>query len=226
MSPLLALRGIVAALLTAFFFAAPAQAEANKQQELVDKARYTVEAFMGAPDMQWLRDNIGRAKGVLVIPSMGKGGLLLVGGSGGSGVFLARDPQSGVWSYPAFYTMGSFNFGPQIGGQVSEMMLLVMTPAGVDSLMTSKFQLGGDVSVAAGPVGAGAKAATADVIAFSRTKGLYGGISLEGAVIEKRTKWNSSYYGRAVEPEDIIVRRNVSNAGADPLRRAVAMTVR
>ena len=108
--------------------------------------------------------------------------------------------------------------GLQIGADASEIILMVMTEKGLTAMLSTEFKLGADVSVAAGPVGASAKAQTADVLAFGRSKGAFGGISIEGAVISPRDKWNAAYYGKPVSPVDILVRRTVSNPQADSLR--------
>lgn len=200
---------------------APLSERASEQQELVTKARFVAENFTGEPDLAWVRQNVGRAKGVLIIPQLIKGGFVF-GGSGGTGVLLARNRNDGTWSYPAFYNLGSATFGLQIGGEVSEIVLLIMTNKGMNALLSPNFKLGGDVSVAAGPVGVGAKAATADVIAFSRSKGLYGGLNIEGAVIAPRSEWNEAYYGEAVTSTEIVMNRTVENPSADSLRAAVA----
>ncbi len=193
----------------------------NEQQALVENANESAKRFAADPDMTWFRDNLKDAEGVLIIPTSLKGGFI-IGGSGGSGVMLARNSVFG-WSYPAFYTMGSVTLGLQIGGEVSEIMLVIMSKAGRDAMLTNEFKLGGDISVAAGPVGAGAKAQTADVLAFSRTKGgLYVGLNLEGAVIATREDWNRAYYGADVRAADILVAGNVRNRSADMLRNTVA----
>ncbi len=118
--------------------------------------------------------------------------------------------------------MGSATFGLQIGVEAAEVVLIIRSERGKRALLSTEFKLGGDVSVAAGPTGAGAQAATTDMLAFSRTKGLFGGLTVEGAVIEPRAEWNAAYYGKAVTPEDILIKQSVRNAQADPLRRAVA----
>lgn len=197
-----------------------ARAESVEAQGIVDKAKATVNNLAADPNLPAFRTYAARAKGMLIVPTMVKGGFI-IGASGGSGVLIGRDEKLG-WSYPAFYTLGSVTFGLQIGGEVSEIALLVMTQSGMDSLLASSAKLGGDVSIAAGPVGAGAKAQTTDILAFSRTKGLYGGINLEGAIIDVRDDWNRDYYGKEVRPTDIMVKRSVSNAAADDLRAAVA----
>ena len=96
----------------------------------------------------------------------------------------------------------------------------------MDALFTSSFKLGGDTSIAVGPVGAGVKSnIVADILSFSRTKGAYAGVSLEGSVIKTKDKWNEAYYGKAVSPVDIIVQRSVSNPGSKALRTSVAEAV-
>ncbi len=192
-----------------------------KAESLVRNAQTAFENFKADPDMGWFRSNVKNAKGVFIVPSLLKAGFIW-GGSGGSGVFLAHDQKTDKWSYPAFYTMGSGSFGFQAGVEKAEVVLMVMTQKGIDSMLSSSFKLGAGASIAAGPVGAGAKVKTADIIAFSRTKGLFGGIALEGAVIKTRDKWNSAYYGKPVRSVDILIRRDVSNTHADGLRELVS----
>jgi lipid-binding SYLF domain-containing protein len=105
---------------------------------------------------------------------------------------------------------------------VAEVILMVRSDRGRDALLSNSFKLGVDASVSAGPVGAGAQVATSDILAFSRSKGLYGGVSLDGSVVTARDAWNSSYYGSPVRPVDILVSRTVSNPQADPLRAMLA----
>jgi len=197
-----------------------AAAEDAEQQVLVDKAVVTVNNFMADPDMTWLRSNIKNAQGVLIIPSLVKAGFVF-GGSGGRGVLLVRDEAQRFWGEPAFYSVGSVSWGLQIGLESSEVIMLVRTRKGLDSLLTSSFKLGADATVAAGPVGAGAKAATADILSFARAKGAFAGLSLEGAVVKTNDDWNSTYYGTAVRPIDILVKKSVKNPGSVNLREAV-----
>ncbi|OAG27447.1 lipid-binding SYLF domain-containing protein [Thermodesulfatator autotrophicus] len=184
--------------------------------ELVDKATITLKNFMSDKQMSWLRTHLKEAKGIIIIPQMIKGAYFL-GGSLGNGVLLARY-SGNTWSYPAFYTIGSVSFGLQIGGEVSEIVLLIMTQQGLDSFLATSVKLGADVSVAAGPVGKGAKAQLVDVLAFARSKGAFIGVSLEGAVVKVRNSWNHEYYGQKVRPVDIIYGRKVKNPHADKLR--------
>ena len=194
-----------------------------KAREIVEKATLTVQNFTVDPNMNYLRDRVAEAEGLLIIPALVKGAFI-VGGSGGTGVLVPKD-KSGQWGSPAFYTMGSGSVGFQIGGEVSEIILMVMTENGMNSLLTSSMKLGADASVAAGPVGIGAKGQTADILAYSRTKGAFAGASFEGAVIKIRDKYNAGYYGKEVRPVDIIVSKNVSSPHADKLRNAVAALI-
>ena len=198
--------------------ATPASADDKQDAEqLVEKAQMTLQSFMGDSSMDAFRDLIKQAKGVLVVPQLLKGAFVF-GASGGSGVLLVRDGNADRWFGPAFYTLGGASFGLQIGGQASEVVLLIMTDRGIGSMMASSFKLGADVGVAAGPVGVGVAASTAnlsaDVLTFARSKGLYGGISLDGAVVATRGGLNEAYYAKQVTPTDILVRREVTNSQA------------
>jgi lipid-binding SYLF domain-containing protein len=205
------------AVLTAACTSNPRAEAPTKQQVIVDEATITLGNFAAAPEMEWFRDNVDGAKAVLIMPNQVKGGFI-VGGSGGSGVLLTKG-DDGSWSYPAFYSIGSATLGLQIGGEVSELVLLVMTEAGKQSLLSPSLKLGADASVAAGPIGVGAKAQTADILAFARSKGLYGGLNLEGAVVTPRSEWNQAYYDRPVTPAEILVDRDAQNPHADSLRQ-------
>ena len=222
-------RGLLAFVLTLALVvsATPPSAadDALDARQLVEKSQMTLESFMADNEIQAIRDLMTKAQGVFIAPQVLKGAFI-IGASGGSGVFVAREDAAKQWTGPAFYTIGSVSFGLQIGGEASEIILLAMTTRGVSAMLSSTFKLGADASVAVGPVGAGASAATAalsaDIIAFSRAKGLYGGISVDGAVVAVRGDWNHAYYGKAVEPADILVRRTVSNPQSAGLIAAVS----
>jgi len=220
---------VLALLMVGLFFASytPATAaDRNQVQGLVDRARVTFSEFMRDPNYSWVRENIDHAKGVLIFPQVIKGGFIW-GGSGGTGVLIVRDEKTGNWGEPAFYTLGSVTFGLQIGGQASEVLMLAMTQRAIDSLLSSSFKLGGEASVALGPVGGGAKASadlpnvTADFLTFAKAKGLYAGLNLEGAVVAVRDNLNDAYYGKDVRATDIIVRHSVWNRNAGELREAL-----
>ena len=203
---------------TAIGFAVPASAQGD-QQVLVNQADTTLSNFMRDPEMKWLQQNIGKARAVLISPEIVKAGFI-IGGSGGRAVLVAK--QGGKWVGPAFYTLATASVGFQAGIAASEMVTLVMTEKGMNSLLASTFKFGGDASVAAGPVGAGAKSdVTADLIAFSRSKGVYGGLNLDGTVVTTNDDWNKAYYGKPVLPPDILV-KGMTAKGGDKLLADVA----
>ncbi|HSS70745.1 MAG TPA: lipid-binding SYLF domain-containing protein [Casimicrobiaceae bacterium] len=210
-----AARWVLLSMLFAVSGTALAQAE---QQKLVDDATASFSNFMRDPDMTWLQQNIHRAKAVMISPALLKAGFIF-GGSGGRAVVLARDAKSGKWEGPAFYTMATASVGFQAGVQVSEALTLVMTDKALNSLLATSVKLGADASVAAGPVGAGARSdVVADFIAFSRAKGVYGGLNLDGTVIGISNDWNEVYYNKkGILPPDILVRMSAQNKGANKL---------
>ena len=208
-------RSFLLSMLVALSGAALAQGE---QQRLIDDSVASFSNFMRDPDMSWLQQNIGRAKGIMIAPALVKAGFIF-GGSGGRAVVLARDATTRKWVGPAFYTMATASVGFQAGIQVSEALTLVMTDKALNSLLATSVKLGGDASIAAGPVGAGARSdVVADFIAFSRAKGLYGGLNLDGTVIGIADDWNEIYYNKkGILPPDILVRMSAHNSGADRL---------
>lgn len=177
--------------------------EAKTIRRLVEDGRDTLNMFARHPGYEPLWENMKNARAVLVAPRLYNGGFIF-GGSGANMVMLVRGADGG-WSQPAFYTIGAASVGLQAGGQVSETVLLVMTDQGLNQMLSDSIKLGGDATIAAGGFGAGAKAQTTDIVAWSRSKGLYAGISLEGAVVKKRKHWNAVYYGRPVSAQDILI---------------------
>jgi lipid-binding SYLF domain-containing protein len=207
---------IIAALVT------PINAEEPvKQQLLVDQARITFKSFMIDKDMAWFREHMHKAKGFLIIPDLLQGAWF-IGGSGGRGVLVVKDKTTGDWSQPAFYTIGSLSFGIQFGGEKSEIIMMVFTQKGLDRLYSSSFKFGGDATIAAGPVGGGAKAdVMTDFVSFVRSKGAYAGISMEGAIVKANDDWNQAYYGKKVSPVGIVEKKLVSNPGSAELLNTV-----
>jgi len=205
--------------------AGDAAKDARDAQQLVERAKLTVESFaadetVGKP----VRNLIKKAKGVYIAPDVLRGAFI-VGASGGSGVLLVRGDK-GQWNGPAFYTIGEASFGLQAGVDKSEVVLLIMSDRGVSSMLASSVKLGGDVSVAAGPVGVGATAETAnvsaDILSFARAKGLYAGASLEGAVMAKREGLNEAYYNKNdITPTEILIKGMAANKQAEPLKTEV-----
>ena len=209
------------ALASAAFLAAPVQAQTD-QQKLVSASGTTLSNFLRDPDMTWLQNNIGSAKAILIAPQIAKAGFIF-GGSGGRALLVARDATSGKWAGPAFYTMATASVGFQAGVSVSENVTLVMTEKGLNSLLANSVKLGADASVAAGPVGAGAKSnVVADMVTFSRAKGVYGGVNLDGTVIAPANDWNKAFYGKEVLPPDILIRGTARSKQSDALLAQVA----
>ncbi|HUO44230.1 MAG TPA: lipid-binding SYLF domain-containing protein [Burkholderiales bacterium] len=198
-------------------------AAASEQQELVAKAEATFSHFKHDPNMEWFRDNIGKAKAVLIAPEIVKAGFIL-GGSGGRAVLLARDPKTGEWRGPAFYSLFTPSVGLQAGVAVSEVVTLVMTEKALNGLLATSLKMGGDVSIAAGPIGEGAAAnVDADMIAYVRSKGIYGGINLSGTAVRTSDEWNETFYSQPdVLPPDILIRGTAVSAGGEKLRKLLA----
>jgi Uncharacterized conserved protein len=187
-------------------------------EQQVRAAQTTLDNFHNDPGMRWFRDNLKNARAVVVSPRVTRAGFVF-GGSGGDAIVLARDGKTGRWVGPAFYNMGAGSVGFQIGVDVSEVVILVMSEKALNALLSSTFKLGGDASIAAGPVGVGAASSvTADMVSFARSKGVYAGLSLDGAVIRPDAGANAAFYGKAVSPVDILVRHSVSSASAASLQ--------
>jgi len=191
-------------------------------QQLIDDARKTVNEMARHPDYEALLGDLQTAKGVLIFPRVIRGGFF-VGGSGGLGVFMAWDEVRGDYSPVAFYSLGALSLGLQFGGDVAEVVIVARTQNAVDSLFATAFRLGGDASVAAGPVGAGRSATVAaDFLSYARSQGAYVGMSLEGSRLRIRDDFNEAYYGEKLRPVHIIEGRRVDNPGTHALREDLA----
>ena len=214
------------ALLFSCFCVTPAWADSLEEQQLVEQARHTVESFMDDPKFTWFQNHVKEAKALVIIPQQLKAAFFF-GADGGSGVLVARDKQTGEWSEPAFYVLGGLSFGAQFGGEASEVIILAMTQGAVEKLYSSSFKLGGDLSYAVGPHGgAGIEGATsanlkADFLSFSRSRGVFLGVSLEGSLISVDDDANKAYYGKKVRPVDILVTKSVENEHSSGLRQAI-----
>jgi lipid-binding SYLF domain-containing protein len=187
-----------------------------------DAAEATLNRFLRDPDMSWLQKNLHRAKGLMICPKILQAGFIF-GGAGGRCVVLARGSSATGWNGPAFYKIGTGSVGLQAGAQASEMVALLMSDKARDSLLSTSFKLGGDVSVAAGPIGAGAgKEILSDVVTFVRSKGLYAGLNFDGSVITVDDDANQAFYGRAVTPVDILIKGTVRSPLGSSLVRAAS----
>ncbi len=195
-----------------------AVADAAAPAQLVDRAVKTLQAFLEDESADWIREHVRQARAILIVPSMIKAGFVL-GAGGGDGVLTARDPTTGDWSDPAFYQIGGFSVGAQIGGQQSRVILVARTQRGLESLLQTSAKLGAEGSIAVGPVGSGAAMnVTADLVTFAKTRGAFAGISLEGSTVGVHSDFNRAYYGRAVSTRDILIDRIVTNAASTELK--------
>ena len=146
------------------------------------------------------------ARGVMVVPQLVKGGFSF-GGEGGDGVLMARHGAN--WSNPAFYTLASASFGLQIGLEVAEVVLFVMSEHALNAWMQDEVKLGGQAGLTIFIVGSNASAAATthanvDVVAWAKAKGAYAGLTLEGSIIKPRNEWNAAYYGRPLRPDQVL----------------------
>lgn len=174
--------------------------ETSKAVERVQSAGTVLNEIENAPDKGIPEEVLGSADCVAVVPSLLKGGFI-VGARYGRGVASCRNAKG--WSAPAFFSVEGGSFGFQIGGQAVDLVMLIMNKQGMDNLLSSKFQLGADASVAAGPVGRHAAADTdwkmrAQVLTYSRARGVFAGISLAGARIRQDKDSTREFYGRMV----------------------------
>jgi lipid-binding SYLF domain-containing protein len=206
-------------LVLAFLFVSNAYAaDETTQQKLLKNAKTAVEEIMSAPDLGIPSDLMSRAQAVIVFPSMLKGGFL-IGARYGKGVATVRNSKTGQWGPPSFITTLGGSFGFQIGAQSVDLVLIVMTEKGLKGLLRNNFTLGGDMSVAAGPVGRYAEASVdillqGDTYSYSRSRGVFGGVSLKGTIIKANVGFNEEYYNAKLTPEEIMIDGIVKNVPA------------
>lgn len=205
----------VLAVLFVTLVAVPLSLAGNgRETDRVEDAGTVLKEIVNIPD-DIPKDLIDRAECVIVLPSVKKLAIG-IGGSYGRGVMTCRSGQhfTGPWGPPAMYALEGGNIGFQLGGQATDFVLLVMNPRGAESLMGSKVKLGADAAAAAGPKGRDATGATdiamrAEILSYSRSRGLFAGVSLEGSTLRPDGSANEKLYGRKVSVRDIIRRGKV-----------------
>lgn len=188
----------------------PSSSAASKAEEK-ERARKAITAFreiMGAPDQAVPLELLDRAQCVAVFPSVKKGGFI-VGGQYGKGLISCRRSE-GSWGAPAFFTIGGGSFGLQIGGQAVDLVLLIMNNSGVEGLLQDKFEIGAGAGASAGPVGRNTHVSTdvllkSQIVSYSRSRGLFAGLELKGAVIMQDNTANRDIYDRDISAREIIV---------------------
>ena len=191
-------------------FAASSLFAANKEQKRLENSGTVMQEVMGVPD-NIPQELLEKAECVIVFPSVMKGAFI-VGGSYGRGAMVCRTGEhfNGPWGSPAMYALEGGSVGFQIGGQATDLILLVMNERGASSILSSQVKLGADASVAAGPKGRDASADTdaylrAEILSYSRSRGLFAGISLEGSTLRPDDNANADIYGRKITAKEIVL---------------------
>jgi len=209
----------MAAFLVVSAGASAASRDAADQHILVDQAERTVDHMRSDPAFGPARDMLGKARGVLIIPALVKGGFIF-GAEGGNGVLLERRGER--WSQPAFYSLGSASFGLQAGLEKAEIAMIVMSDKAMRAIEDGNLKLGAGAGLTVVTLSGGAEAATAanltgDLVIWTSATGLYGGLTLNGSVIQPRAEWNEKYYGKPVSVQEVLADK-VSNPDSNPLR--------
>jgi len=214
----------VVVCLCRFSMAADDQPKDSKAQDRVQAAADVLNEIQSAPDKGIPQEVLGSAECVAVVPSMLNGGFI-VAAKYGRGLASCRTPTG--WSSPAFFMVTGGSFGFQIGGQAVDLIMLIMNKDGMKHLLSSQFALGADASVAAGPVGRHAEGNTdwklrAEVLTYSRARGLFAGVSLNGAVIKQDKDSTREFYGRMVPFRTSLIGEIPPPAGASPFLTTLA----
>jgi lipid-binding SYLF domain-containing protein len=210
------IKRLISTLMALLLVALPVLASGDKREvDRLENCGVVIKEVMDIPD-NIPEDLIDKADCIIVFPSVLKAAFI-VGGSYGRGAMTCRSGEhfTGPWSAPTMMALEGGSFGLQLGGQATDFVLLVLNPRGAHSILSSKVKLGGDASVAAGPVGRTANASTdvtmrAEVLSYSRNRGLFAGLSLEGSTVRPDNDGNERIYGKKVEAESIVFKGAVA----------------
>jgi lipid-binding SYLF domain-containing protein len=184
-------------------------AEENKWTRLVDESGKVLDEIQQMPDQGIPEDLMRSCHAIAIFPNTISAGFV-IGGKYGQGIIMVRDNKTGKWSPPAIFTIAGGSLGWQIGGQATDFVLLVMNRRSIDGILQGKFKLGADASVAAGPVGRAAEASTdahlkGGILSYSRSRGLFAGVKLEGAVITEHWDGDAELYGKSISADQILI---------------------
>jgi lipid-binding SYLF domain-containing protein len=209
-------------VLAAVLWIAPAPARA--QYDRLNEAAAVLQEIARQPDAGIPRDLLRKAECVVIVPGLKKGAFI-VGGKYGRGFLSCR--RAGGWSAPGGVRIEGGSVGFQIGGTATDVIMLVMNPRGVEKLLSSRFTIGGEASAAAGPVGRSASAMTdaqmtAEILSWSRARGIFAGIALDGATLRGDESTNRELYGREVPNRELATGTTAAPAGAERLMRELA----
>jgi lipid-binding SYLF domain-containing protein len=222
MKKLLSLLAIgIMCLVGSYAFAGTARQDTEKR---LNSSVNVMQAIMATPDKGIPEEVLSNAKCILVVPDLIKGGFIF-GGKHGRGIATCRTADG--WSAPAFVSVGGGSWGLQIGVEGVDLVMLVMNDRGLQHLLSSKFELTGEGSVAAGPVGRHASAGTdwkmnTEMLTYSRSRGVFAGLTLEGAVIEQDNDSTHAIYGRNMKFRNILSGKAATPASADTFLKAVS----
>ncbi len=203
------MKTLVALFLACALLPAAVAADSEKEEDRVKDSGQVLKEILDIPD-NIPQDLLDKAECLVILPSVKKGAFG-IGGSYGRGIMICRNGEhyTGPWGPPALYALEGISVGFQLGGQATDFVLLVMNPSGAKSLLSSKVKLGADASAAAGPKGRTAEGATdvvmkAEILSYSRNKGLFAGVSLEGSTLRSDGSANEKLYGHSLSAKEII----------------------
>jgi SH3 domain-containing YSC84-like protein 1 len=206
-------------LLTVVFLTAGLVLAESDAPKRLDAAADALKEVMGTPDKTIPQELLARAQCIIVVPGLKKGAFI-VGAKYGKGFVSCRQKNGVGWSAPGSIRVEGGSFGFQIGGQETDVFMLVMNEKGMGRLLSTKFTLGGDASVAAGPVGRSTQAETdaaltAEILTWSRARGLFAGISLSGATLRQDDDWNRELYGHKMTNREILTGNTAAPKGSE-----------
>ena len=202
-------------------------AAGTEEVKRVGAATIVLNEMMAARDKEIPGSILEKAEAIAIFPGVKKAGFV-VGGQWGRGIISVRDANTRKWSSPAFLTMTGGSVGAQIGGTEIDLILVIMNRSGVEHLLSNQVKLGGEISAAAGPVGRAGEASTdlqlhAQILSYSRSRGLFAGVTVNGSVIKEDVDANTRFYEKTLSSEDIVFERaGTSPAGVDALKAALA----
>jgi lipid-binding SYLF domain-containing protein len=211
-------RRVIAALSVSAALLSAAQSDAPARMQAA--ADVFVEV-MRTPDKAIPQDLLNKSQCIIIVPGLKKGAFI-VGAKYGKGFVSCRSKSGVGWAAPASIRVEGGSFGLQAGGSETDVIMLVMNQSGMNRLLTSKFTLGGDVTVAAGPVGRSTQAETdafmtAEILTWSRARGLFAGVALSGATLREDSEWNEALYGRKITNREILTSTIAPPAAAQPM---------
>jgi lipid-binding SYLF domain-containing protein len=212
------MKKVLAALSLGAAFLSAAQSDAPAR---LQAAADVFKEVMGIPDKAIPQDLLNKSQCVIIVPGLKKGAFI-VGAKYGKGFVSCRSKSRVGWGAPASIRVEGGSFGLQAGGSETDVIMLVMNDSGMNRLLSSKFTLGGDATVAAGPVGRSTQAETdafmtAEILTWSRARGLFAGVALSGATLREDSEWNEALYGRKITNREILTSTIAPPAPAQPL---------